>query len=139
MTPQQIRLVQQSWAQVMPISEQVTELFYGRLFECYPDTRALFSGDMNEQGRKLMVMLNTAVMSLENLEPLLPAIRESGRRHAGYGVVEADYDKVADALIWTLQQGLQDEFTIEVKAAWIEAYGLLAEVMKDAAREGAVG
>jgi hemoglobin-like flavoprotein len=139
MTPQQIKLVQQSWAGVMPRSEQVAEFFYAGLFERYPETRTLFSQDMTEQGRKLMVMLNTVVASLENLAPLLPVIRESGRRHAGYGVVEADYDKVADALISALQQGLQDAFTPEVQAAWIQAYGLLAEEMKNAAREGAAG
>ena len=132
MTPQQIMLVQQSWSQVLPISEKVAELFYGRLFESYPETRPLFSGDMNEQGRKLMVMLNTAVMSLENLQPLLPAIQESGRRHAGYGVSDEDYDKVADALIWTLAQGLQEEFTAEVKEAWVSVYNTLADVMKGA-------
>ncbi len=136
MTPQQIKLVQESWGLVMPISGQVAEMFYARLFERYPETRNLFSQDMTEQGRKLMVMLNTAVMSLENLAPLLPAIEESGRRHAGYGVMEADYDKVADALIWTLEQGLQDKFTQEVRAAWIETYTALAEVMKRAARGG---
>jgi hemoglobin-like flavoprotein len=136
MTPQQIKLVQESWRLVMPISGQVAEMFYARLFERYPETRNLFSQDMTEQGRKLMVMLNTAVMSLENLAPLLPAIEESGRRHAGYGVMEADYDKVADALIWTLEQGLQDKFTQEVRAAWIETYTALAEVMKRAARGG---
>jgi hemoglobin-like flavoprotein len=56
-----------------------------------------------------------------------------GARHAGYGVRDADYDKVADALLWTLEQGLQDKFTPEVKAAWTEAYGALSGVMKEGA------
>ncbi|MET0029051.1 MAG: globin family protein [Candidatus Thiodiazotropha sp.] len=137
MTPNTIQLVKTSWAQVAPIADQAAALFYGRLFEVYPEVKPYFKGDMDEQGRKLMAMIGTAVNGLDDLEPLLPAIRESGKRHANYGVLEADYDKVADALLWTLAEGLGEAFTDEVKSAWITTYGALSEVMKDGAREAA--
>ncbi len=137
MTPETINHVKTSWAKVEPIADQAAALFYGRLFEVYPEVRPYFKGDMDEQGRKLMTMIGLAIKSLDNLEPLLPAIRESGRRHAGYGVQEADYDKVAGALLWTLEQGLGDAFTDEVKAAWVEVYSALAGVMLAGAREAA--
>ncbi|MET0068135.1 MAG: globin family protein [Candidatus Thiodiazotropha sp.] len=137
MTPDTIQLVKSSWAQVTPIADQAAALFYGRLFEVYPEVKPYFKGDMTEQGRKLMAMIGTAVNSLDNLEPLLPAIRESGKRHAAYGVKEVDYDKVADALIWTLGEGLGEAFTADVKSAWVSTYGALSEVMKDGAREAA--
>ncbi len=137
MTPDEIKHVQESWAKVTPIAEQAAELFYGRLFEVYPEVQPYFKGDMQEQGRKLMAMINTAVSSLENLEPLIPAIQDSGKRHAGYGVKEEDYGKVADALLWTLEKGLGDAFTAEVKAAWVTVYTALADVMKAGAAESA--
>jgi hemoglobin-like flavoprotein len=137
MTPESIALVKTSWAQVQPISEQAAALFYGRLFEVYPEVKPLFKGDMTEQGRKLMTMIATAVNALDRLEPMVPAIKALGARHAGYGVETADYDKVADALLWTLDQGLGDAFTPEVADAWTQAYTALASTMLAGVEEGA--
>ncbi|NNG14612.1 MAG: hemin receptor [Gammaproteobacteria bacterium] len=135
MKTEQIALVKESWAKVVPISDTAAELFYGKLFELDPALKALFKGDMKEQGRKLMVMLNTAVNSLDNLETIVPAVQEMGKRHVAYGVKDSDYDIVGEALIWTLHKGLEDAFTPEVKEAWLETYSLVATTMKDAASE----
>ncbi|MBV2089882.1 MAG: hemin receptor [Candidatus Thiodiazotropha sp. (ex. Lucinisca nassula)] len=135
MTPEQITHVKSSWSKVEPIADQAAALFYGRLFEVYPEVKPYFKGDMEAQGKKLMSMIGTAVGSLDNLEPLLPVIRESGKRHAEYGVQAVDYDKVADALLWTLGEGLGDAFTDEVKEAWVVTYTALAGVMKEGAEE----
>ncbi|HSO82944.1 globin family protein [Thiocapsa sp.] len=135
MNPETITLVKDSWATVAPISEQAAGLFYGRLFEIYPEVRPMFKGDMKEQGNKLVVMLTTVVNALDNLDPLIPTIKKMGARHAGYGVHDGDYAKVADALLWTLGQGLGDDFTPEVKNAWVCAYSALADTMKAGAAE----
>lgn len=137
MTPQQIELVKSSWAKVVPISEQAAELFYGKLFELDPSVKSMFKGDMKEQGRKLMAILNTAVNSLDKLGEIVPAVQEMGRRHVGYGVKDEHYDTVGEALIWTLGQGLGEAFTDDVKSAWLETYTLVATTMKDAAAEAA--
>ena len=50
MTPDQVNLVQESFAKVAPISEQAAVLFYGRLFEVAPSVRAMFPDDMTEHG-----------------------------------------------------------------------------------------
>jgi hemoglobin-like flavoprotein len=133
MTPEQIALVQSSMEKVVPIADDAAALFYGKLFELDPELQPLFKGDMEEQGRKLMSMIGTAVNGLTNLEAIVPAVQELGTRHAGYGVKDADYDTVGTALIWTLGQGLGDSFTEEVKDAWLAAYTILATTMKDAA------
>jgi hemoglobin-like flavoprotein len=133
MTPESQALVRDSFAKVVPIAEPAAAMFYARLFELDPSLRPLFKGDMQEQGRKLMAMIGTAVANLDKLETIVPAVQALGRRHAGYGVPPASYDTVAAALLWTLGQGLGDGFTPEAKAAWTEAYTVLATVMKDAA------
>lgn len=137
MSPETISAVKTSWAKVVPIADQAAELFYGRLFEIYPEVRPMFKTDIKEQGRKLTAMINTAVNSLDNLAPLVQPIKDMGARHAGYGVGDADYAKVADALLWTLEKGLGDDFTPEVKAAWVEVYTTLADTMKAGAAEKA--
>jgi hemoglobin-like flavoprotein len=133
MTPEQKQIVKDSWAQVLPIKDTAAELFYGRLFEVYPEVRPMFKGDMKEQGDKLMTMLNTAVNGLDNLEGLLEPLKHLGAKHKGYGVSAGDYDKVADAFLWTLDKGLGEAFTDDVKDAWVVTYTTVASVMIDGA------
>jgi hemoglobin-like flavoprotein len=135
MTPRQIEIVQQSFAKVAPIADVAADLFYNRLFELDPSLRKLFSGDMKKQGGMLMSMLASAVRGLSNPNALLPVLTMLGRRHAGYGVVDAHYTTVAQALLWTLEQGLGDDFTPETRDAWVAAYTLMATVMQQGARE----
>ena len=137
MTPEKIELVKASWAKVAPIADKAAELFYGKLFELNPEFKSLFKSDMTEQGRKLMAMLNTAVNSLDKLEAIVPAVQDLGRRHVAYGVKDEDYDTVGEALLWTLEQGLGEGFTSDVKEAWVETYTLVATTMKTAAAQAA--
>lgn len=132
MNPNQATLVKSSWEQVLPIQDKAAELFYGKLFEMDPALKSLFRGDIKEQGRKLMQMITTAVRGLDNLPAIVPAVQNLGRRHQGYGVKHEDYGTVGIALLWTLQQGLGDAFTPEVKAAWTEVYTVLASTMQAA-------
>lgn len=126
-TDEQKQLVVDSFAKVTAISDKAAELFYSRLWEIAPETQVLFRyTDMQKQGTKLMQTLGLAVSSLYRLESFLPALRELGQRHIAYGVKEEDYEAVGTALIWTLEQGLGDAFTPEVKQAWIDVYGVLS-------------
>jgi hemoglobin-like flavoprotein len=137
MNAEQIALIKDSWAKVLPIKEAAAQLFYGKLFETYPEVKPYFKGDMEEQGRKLMAMINTAVNGLDNLDALIEPVMDLGARHAGYGVKDEDYDKVAVCLLWTLEQGLGDAFTDEVKDAWVVMYTTVADVMKQGAKAAA--
>ena len=126
MTPQQVELVQTSFKKVVPIAATAADLFYNRLFEIAPETRPMFPTDLTEQKGKLMSMLGTAVTNLHKLDAILPAVKELGQRHKGYGVTAAHYAPVGAALLWTLEKGLGPDFTPEVKAAWTETYTALA-------------
>lgn len=129
MTPQQVNLVQQSFAKVAPISEQAAVLFYGRLFEVAPSVRAMFPDDMTEQRKKLMATLAVVVGGLSNLEAVLPAASALAKRHVNYGAKAEHYPVVGGALLWTLQKGLGDAWTAEVAEAWTAAYGTLSGYM----------
>jgi hemoglobin-like flavoprotein len=84
-----------------------------------------------------MKMIAAAVNALDRLDEIVPAVQDLGKRHVAYGVKDEDYDTVGEALIWTLQQGLDDLFTPEVEEAWIVVYGLLSDTMKSAAAKAA--
>lgn len=129
-----IQLVQNSWQKVVAIGPQAAALFYQNLFETDPALKSLFNGDMQAQGKKLLDMITIAVNKLTELDVLVPALQNLGKRHAGYGVKDAHYDTVGAALVKTLGQGLGSSFTQEVKDAWIKVYGVMADVMKAAAK-----
>jgi len=129
-----IELVQSTFKDVVPIADTAAEIFYDKLFELDPALKPMFKGDMKEQGAKLMSMIGTAVNGLNNLEAIVPAVQNLGKNHVGYGVKDSHYDTVANALLFTLDKGLGEKFTPEVKTAWTEVYTVLATTMKDAAK-----
>src|SRR6201747_2402551 len=129
MNPTQIKLVQDSFAKVAPISEQAAVLFYGRLFEVAPSVRAMFPDDMKEQRKKLMATLAVVVNGLTNLEAVLPAASALAKRHVSYGAKPEHYPVVGGALLWTLEKGLGEAWTPEVASAWTAAYGTLSGFM----------
>jgi len=133
LTLAQKNLVQESWEKVKPISETAAELFYGKLFELDPDLKPMFANsDMKEQGKKLMIMIGTAVKGLDTLGELVPAVQKLGERHVGYGVKTSHYDTVGAALLDTLAKGLGDDFNDDIKEAWTITYTTLASVMIEA-------
>ncbi|MAC79538.1 MAG: hemin receptor [Rhodobacteraceae bacterium] len=129
-----ITLIQDSFAKVVPIKDVAASFFYADLFETAPQVKPYFANaDMTSQGSKLMATLGVVVNGLRDLEKVVPVARTLAVRHVDYGVKPEDYDHVGGALIRTLEHGLGDGFTPDVRAAWIGAYATLATVMKDAA------
>lgn len=129
-----ITLVQDSFAKVVPIKDAAAEIFYSDLFATAPQVKPYFAhSDMKEQGAKLMATLGVVVNGLRDLDKIVPVAQTLAIKHVDYGVKAADYDAVGASLLRTLEQGLGEAFTPEVKDAWIGAYTTLADVMKDAA------
>jgi nitric oxide dioxygenase len=133
MTPADVALVQSSFSKVVPIADAAASLFYSRLFDIAPEFRPLFKNDISEQGSKLMATLGFVVNGLNEPETVLPAAKTLAVKHVSYGVRSEHYAPVGEALIWTLQQGLGDEFTDDVKDAWLAAYTALSGAMIEAA------
>lgn len=135
MTPKQIELVQETYAEVRADAEGATRLFYSKLFERHPSLREMFAEDMAEQQRRLTQMIGVAVANLHCVDALLPALHHLGRRHLDYGVRDAHFDLVGEALLEALAEVFGPRFTVDVREAWAAAYGTLAGAMKGAARE----
>lgn len=134
MNTMQIMLVQDSFSKVLPMSETVAQQFYEDLFETAPEVKPYFANaDMTAQGRKLMTMLSTVVNGLRDLDMILPAAEDLAVRHVEYGVQPDDYQKVGASLIRTLENGLGDALTPDVRDAWSTAYAALSGAMIDAA------
>jgi hemoglobin-like flavoprotein len=133
MTAKQIELVQQSFGLVEPIIDDAAVLFYERLFEIDPSLRQMFQRPRREQARLLAQTLKVVVKGINRPAQLRNAVKALGERHAGYGVRDENYAMVGEALLWTLEAGLKDAFTSEVRDAWVAAYSWLAFTMQSAA------
>ena len=90
MTEQQVRLVQQTFMRVLPISDLAAQLFYKRLFELDPTLRPMFKGDMQEQGRKLMQMIGMTVQGLSVPGEIMGLVADLGIRFGAGLDVGAD-------------------------------------------------
>lgn len=142
LTESERHAVRQSFRLVVPIADTAADLFYRKLFELRPEYRQLFSGDLAAQKRKLVRMLAFIVRSMEysdaewraDVPPeqdLMLVVLALGRRHSEiYKIPNDSYPVVAEALLWTLDYGLGEAFTPEVRDAWSRLYTLLAQTMR---------
>jgi hemoglobin-like flavoprotein len=128
----QVRLVRDSFKQLMPKSDAVAEAFYNRLFELDPSLKTLFHTDMREQGSKLLEAIGIVVENLDRFPAVEQTVRNLAERHVGYGVKGGDYDVVGEALLWAIERTLAPNFSSETKDAWAATYLLLASSMKAA-------
>jgi len=135
MTPEQVRLVRDSYPAIAEQSEPIAALLYGRLFELAPEVRPMFKQEIAIQGRKLMDMLAALVGHLDRFADLEPMVKAMGQRHAGYGVKLQHYEVVSSALIWAIGFALHDELSPDLKAAWRALIQMVSAVMMEGASE----
>jgi len=128
-TTAQVALVQSSFAQVLPIADAAGMMFYERIFTLAPEARALFGDDIALQASRTMGAVKTAVDGLDDIDQVAPFLIRLGARHVRYGVQPEHFDLVGGALLWTLEQGLGELFTDDVREAWTAAYGVIAGAM----------
>lgn len=135
------KALQSSWKLLVPIADTVGDLFYRRLFQLKPEYRKLFPEEMGPQKKKLVGMLAFIVKSTQwtddqwqedvaKDDDLFLVILALGRRHADlYSVPVESYPVVGEALLWTLNYGLGEAFTAEVRGAWEKIYRLISSIM----------
>lgn len=133
-----ILLIKRSWRVFREMDPAVIgDAFYSKLFSYNPSLRKMFPSNMSLQYQKLMDMFNTIIARLDKLDDLTNEISAMAQRHVRYGVRPAHYKLVGNALLWTLKQGLGNDWTPEVANAWTKCYALLSEAMILASEENA--
>jgi len=137
MEPEEILRVRESWAVAGAQPAALAEAFYGRLFELDPRLKDLFAPtDMEEQGAKFISMMTEMVRYASDPEALTPVLRESGRRHVGYGVMARDYRTVGEAFLCAMDHALPGGLDAETRAAWARAYSLMSTIMQSGHQQG---
>lgn len=135
MTPEQVALVQASWAAMGPQLDAVAMRFYQRLFEADPTVRALFSEDPRVQADILVTEMAMIVNSLPQFQAFTARARDLGARHVRYGVSHRHFDVAGRVLMQTLEEMLGPAFTDELRDAWRMGFDLMAETMMQGAAD----
>jgi len=134
MTADQIALVKQTWRVFRDIDPAIIgDVFYSKLFVEAPSVKSLFKTPRPAQSKKLVDMLSAIVGRLDRLNELTEDIKQLAIRHVDYGVRPSHYKAVGIALLWTLQQGLGNDWNKATQEAWEACYKMLSETMINAA------
>jgi NAD(P)H-flavin reductase/hemoglobin-like flavoprotein len=126
-----------TWAKAAALGDAVPAFFYAVLFVAHPELRELFPVSMAAQRDRLFTALGRVISQVDNTDALVPYVAQLGRDHRRFDVRPEHYPAVGEALLTTLEHFLGDEWTPEVAADWQAAYGVLAQVMVDAAAKAA--
>lgn len=129
MEARQIRLVQESFAIVLPHMSKITRVLYKELFDRRPDLKALFTRDIREQRKRLLRALIFIINHLDKPEILFPYVKESASRHVTYGVKADDYEVFTHALLFALSAAFGDDFDKDTKQAWRSVFTTLSNTM----------
>ena len=131
MTKDNFELVKKSWAIIAKIDfEIVGGTFYIRLFQIAPQLRVMFKRvSMTEQSIKLGCMLSYVISKFDSMEEMMGEVKALAERHTKYGVKNAHYRAVGEALIWTLKQGLGEYWNEALGIAWKDFYETLSAEM----------
>ncbi len=131
-----VEILVSSFEKIKPRADEFAVSFYDNLFQLYPEVKPLFSQtDMKTQEKKLLNSLVLVVENLRNPEALEPVLKALGARHISYGATSKYYKPVGEALLMTFEQYLVEDWTPEVKKAWLNAYRAITALML----KGAVG
>jgi hemoglobin-like flavoprotein len=119
---------------VAPRGEELMDEFYARLFEAAPAVTPLFTAtDMQGQKAMLLGALVLLRKSLRNLDAIVPALRELGARHVGYGATPDHYPVVGEALIGAMAAIAGGGWSSTHERAWREAFAVVAGEMLEGA------
>ena len=134
MTPDEVQLVQESFAALGDRTDDMAKAFYEHLFALDPSIRSMFSTDPAVQRKKFVDEMEEIVRSVPDLDRFVAETRDLGARHVAYGVRVAHYKTVGEALLAALQEVGGEAFTERHREAWSLAYNMMAETMMHGAR-----
>jgi NAD(P)H-flavin reductase/hemoglobin-like flavoprotein len=133
LTDDEITLLRGSVAVVAPLAEDMTVYFYAILFTRYPQVRRLFPENMDVQRDRLLRGLLRIVDLVDDPDNLIRFCSRLGRDHRKFGALTGHYPAVGECLLASLARFAGPAWSPELTDLWTTAYGLVAQVMSEAA------
>ena len=130
----QVELLEESFEKIKPQANEFVDSFYENLFKATPEVKPLFAHtDMEVQKQKLLASLILVIENLKTPNVINDSLKGLGARHVQYGALPKHYPLVGAALLTTFEQYLKNDWTPDVKKAWVDGYDVIAEIMLDGA------
>lgn len=110
--------------------EQITTRFYQRLFESHPELLNFFNQANQNRGKQQTALAGAvyaAASHIDNLEAILPVVKQIGEKHRALGVKPEHYPIVGENLLKAMKDVLGDAATPEILDAWAQAYHVIAD------------
>lgn len=123
-------ILRESFDLIIDRRPDLTVRFYEILFERYPHLAPMFRRDRAAQAKMLAGAIAAVLDHLEDAPWLETTLGQLGAKHVEYGVTNAMYDMVGDALIATLAEVAAEAWTAEVAEQWLLAFSAIATMMK---------
>ncbi len=115
------QLLQDNLELVVSKDPDLMLIFYGLLFERYPEVKPLFGrNSQEEQAKMLTEAVGMLVANVDDPEFVRTTMLSVGQKHVDYGVEDRMYGWVGECLVATLEQVSADAWTAELQAAWTQ-------------------
>ena len=108
----------------------ITTRFYQLLFQNHPELLNIFNHANQKQGRQQTALANAvyaAAKNIDQLESIIPVVKQIGHKHRSLGIKAEHYPIVGKHLLMAIKDVLGDAATDEIINAWAEAYGVIAD------------
>jgi len=129
----QIRLVEVTFTKVAAAGDGVVDAFYEELRAFDPALSAAVATGLAAQRRNLLTTIESIIASLRQPDRIFEPAQKLAIRNGEFGALSQQTSFVGNALLRTLKRQLGADYTEEVRDAWIAAYRLLADAMRDTA------
>ena len=116
----------------------ITKRFYNMLFTNHPELLNIFNHANQKQGKQQQALANAvyaAAKNIDQLEAILPVVKQVAHKHRSLGVQPEHYPIVGEYLLKAIKDVLKDDATEEILKAWEEAYGVIANVFIEVEEE----
>ncbi len=110
--------------------ETITTRFYKLMFGNHPELLNIFNHANQKQGRQQKALAGTvyaAAKYIDNLEAILPVVKQIAHKHRSLGIKPEHYPIVGKYLLLAIKDVLGEAATDEIIDAWAQAYNVIAD------------
>ncbi|QHE52378.1 NO-inducible flavohemoprotein [Pontibacillus sp. HMF3514] len=110
---------------------EITSRFYEMLFKNHPELLNIFNQTNQKKGRQQTALANSIIAAAHNidqLENIIPVVKQIAHKHRSLGVLPEHYPIVGEHLLLAIQDVLGEAATDEIVNAWKDAYQVIADV-----------
>ena len=117
---------------------EITSRFYELMLNAHPELNNIFNQTNQQNGEQPKSLANTvlaAAVHIDNLEEILPAVKQIGEKHRSLNIKPEHYPIVGKYLLLGMKDVLGDAATDDILEAWEKAYGAIADVFISVEKE----